>query len=296
VTGGYLLTVRNSSDQLPTSTTSPAQDSTAWEAALAGRNVASYEHYLKQYPTGIFAQVARDSLGISSEELNIEVAGKNSILQQPVLEKTDIQLSNTISEENKVENSAASAKGKIKKWEEKSQWAGIVFSEGLARVDADGKYGYINPEGDVVIPLKYDNGLGFSEGLAGVEIQGKWGYINKEGKIVIAAGYDDAYDFFGDIAEVSLKDKSGVYKQGYINKQGKIIVPVKYATLDRFSEGLSMVSLDNRWGFVDRSGNEVIPLKYHAARDFKNGIAAVYDGKQWFYINKQGECVKNCPD
>src|SRR5690606_28080238 len=38
------------------------QDSTAWEAALVGGNKASYEHYIEQYPEGIFVGAAKDSL------------------------------------------------------------------------------------------------------------------------------------------------------------------------------------------------------------------------------------------
>ena len=41
----------------------------------------------------------------------------------------------------------------------------------------------------------YDYAWDFSEGLARVEINGKWGYINKQGESVIPARYDDTGDF-----------------------------------------------------------------------------------------------------
>jgi hypothetical protein len=56
------------------------------------------------------------------------------------------------------------------------------FSEGLARVELNGKWGYIDKEGKEVIPIKYDWARSFSEGLACVKLNGKWGYIDKEGK------------------------------------------------------------------------------------------------------------------
>ncbi|MDR2409638.1 MAG: WG repeat-containing protein [Bacteroidales bacterium] len=40
------------------------------------------------------------------------------------------------------------------------------FSEGLAYVELNGKYGYIDKTGTEVIPLKYDDAWGFSEGLS----------------------------------------------------------------------------------------------------------------------------------
>jgi hypothetical protein len=56
-----------------------------------------------------------------------------------------------------------------------------TFREGLAVVQKNGKYGYINREGVEVVPCVYDGAWGFSEGLARVRKNGKWGYINREG-------------------------------------------------------------------------------------------------------------------
>ena len=43
------------------------------------------------------------------------------------------------------------------------------LSDGLARIERDGKYGFIDKTGKVVIPLNYDDAWYFSEGLAAVE-------------------------------------------------------------------------------------------------------------------------------
>lgn len=58
----------------------------------------------------------------------------------------------------------------------------------------------------------------FSEGLAAVQKNGKWGFINTAGKVVIPFKYDEALDFDDDIAEVMQGDK--VF---YIDKTGKLI-------------------------------------------------------------------------
>ncbi|MBR4297047.1 MAG: WG repeat-containing protein, partial [Bacteroidaceae bacterium] len=43
------------------------------------------------------------------------------------------------------------------------QFEGVSkFSEGLARVKQNGKYGYINTKGEVVVPCIYDTALNFS--------------------------------------------------------------------------------------------------------------------------------------
>jgi hypothetical protein len=49
------------------------------------------------------------------------------------------------------------------------------FSDGLAAVKKDGKWGYIDTGGRVDIPFEYTNVTSFSEGLAAVKKGGKWG-------------------------------------------------------------------------------------------------------------------------
>ena len=58
------------------------------------------------------------------------------------------------------------------------------FSEGLAIVELNGKYGFIDKTGKEVIPLKYDDAYSFSEGLAKVKLNGKWIKIDKNGNRV----------------------------------------------------------------------------------------------------------------
>ncbi|EMU6300714.1 WG repeat-containing protein, partial [Campylobacter coli] len=45
--------------------------------------------------------------------------------------------------------------------------------------------------GKFVIEPKFDDAWNFNEGLAGVELNGKWGFIDKSGKIVIEPKFDD---------------------------------------------------------------------------------------------------------
>ena len=58
------------------------------------------------------------------------------------------------------------------------------FSEGLAWVGKDGKYGFVDKQGKLVIPLDYGNAGSFSEGLALVEKNRKLGFIDKKGNVV----------------------------------------------------------------------------------------------------------------
>jgi hypothetical protein len=48
---------------------------------------------------------------------------------------------------------------------------------GLSLVEKDGKHGYVNKDGKVVIAITYDEGMNFAEGKAGIRIDNKWGLL-----------------------------------------------------------------------------------------------------------------------
>ncbi|MBK8953171.1 MAG: WG repeat-containing protein [Chitinophagaceae bacterium] len=58
------------------------------------------------------------------------------------------------------------------------------FSEGLAAVNKDGKWGYIDEKGKEIIPLKFSFAGSFDSGNAKVMVAGKWIIIDKAGKKV----------------------------------------------------------------------------------------------------------------
>lgn len=66
------------------------------------------------------------------------------------------------------------------------------FQEGYLGVfDDAGKYGFVDKDGKVVIPLEYDEIRSFSETLAGVMKDGKWGFIDKNNQTIIAFDHPD---------------------------------------------------------------------------------------------------------
>lgn len=59
----------------------------------------------------------------------------------------------------------------------------------MAAVKKGDKWGFINENGEPVIPMEYDEAGYFKEGLACVGKGDKYGFIDKQGKVVIPIKY-----------------------------------------------------------------------------------------------------------
>jgi hypothetical protein len=116
------------------------------------------------------------------------------------------------------------------------------FSESLAYVYP---FKYIDTSGNTVIDFqewkKLPNGCGrFQEGLASVSINDKWGFIDKQGTIVVPIEYESSSiypEFSEGLADVT-KDK----KNCYINRRGDVVILTDADSTVGFSEGLASLS------------------------------------------------------
>jgi hypothetical protein len=75
-----------------------------------------------------------------------------------------------------------------------------VFSDGLARVEMDSKYGYINTEGELVIDYQFYKCGNFENGYAWVKNnENEFALIDKKGQIVVYYFYaEDILEFSKD--------------------------------------------------------------------------------------------------
>ncbi|MBK9282218.1 MAG: WG repeat-containing protein [Candidatus Obscuribacter sp.] len=111
----------------------------------------------------------------------------------------------------------------------------------------------------------------FSEGLAAMAWDGKYGYIDKTGKFVVPAKFDGAFPFHDGIARV----QDG-QKYGFIDKTGSYLVEPKFLAAKNFSEGAAAVAVaHNKWGYIDKKGKFLITPKYSYAWPFSEGFAHV---------------------
>lgn len=135
---------------------------------------------------------------------------------------------------------------------------------------------------------------------------GKFGYKNDKGKIIIVPKYDNAYDFSEGMAAVNIGAvvslSTGLVggKWGFIDGTGKEVILLKYAAVTQFNEGLAafisgyyLDDTKNVWGYLDKTGKEVISAKYSYAEVFENGKAKVELNGRTFYIDKTGKEIRS---
>ena len=177
------------------------------------------------------------------------------------------------------------------------------FSDGLAAVqkrakNGEGKFVYIDKQGNLAIKAEFDFAHQFSEGLACVRIDKsgseKWGYIDRTGKMVVAPQFDAVRDFSEGLAAVRIGEpKKG--KWGFIDKTGKLVIKPQYHTALDFSEGLAAVGTAGNMGYIDRSGKTIIKPQFAAVSPFSEGLASFLvgdpiSGKTGF-IDKHGNVI-----
>jgi len=196
----------------------------------------------------------------------------------------------------------------------------------LFQVQQDGKWGFIDSSGNVVISPKFSKAQSFADGLAAVQYRGKWGYIDESGKFAIEPQFADADAFHHGHAGVEV---DGFW--GFIDSSSKFTIPPQFDRIQSFvdgstavtndgaeywqyvdgsgnglsnvvtnipwgfSEGLTPLELNGKEGYVDLRGHFVIPPEFAEANVFSESLAAVkldniWDGK-WGVIDRSGQVV-----
>ena len=79
----------------------------------------------------------------------------------------------------------------------------------LFPIKQNGKDGYIDETGKMVIKAKYNYAGYFYEGLAAVRINRKYGYIDTTGQLVIQPQFDYANSYQKGLAAVEIDGKLG---------------------------------------------------------------------------------------
>jgi len=118
----------------------------------------------------------------------------------------------------------------------------------------DGRHGYKNSKGQVVIAPTLRFGYEFKPGgiAAAVDADGHFVFIDASGKtIALAYPYDSGPDYFQEGYARIVDDAN---KVGFISDHGIITVPPTYDRAESFCHGVAEVTLGDRTLHINRLG------------------------------------------
>lgn len=197
------------------------------------------------------------------------------------------------------------------------------FSEGLAAVKKNDKFGFINTKGELVIPCQYQYAGQFKEGLACVvkdEENNNISFIDATGKMLHTKFPFNSYYYLGTMGQTyigpaisftngvceikyTLGDNIGEEPQTvYIDKQIKEVAqPAEESTQSEENLGYEIFSVSdkdiygeetNLVGVKDKDGKIVIPAKYSNLEISDNGVVLarmfIESAESRFYQDKIG--------
>jgi hypothetical protein len=163
---------------------------------------------------------------------------------------------------------------------------------GLYPVSVDGRWGYIDKTGGVVIPAQFDRADPFQDGLALVSVAGQQPFfIDGAGSVVpLPAGLYPLGGFSEGLAPV----ETAIHERGYVDKSGAVVVHPKLREALAYSDGLAPASSDgNMWGYIDRRGEWSVEPRFDEIGRFSRGLAPARQifgtsSAKWGYIDAQG--------
>lgn len=133
------------------------------------------------------------------------------------------------------------------------------FHDGLTWVakvkEGKAMYGFMNKEGDLVIPYLYDEVENFSCNRAAVNSDGVWKIIDQNGNTIMT--------------------DSLLITETKVSSNADSVVRMEDTEPPAFHDGLMLVSYDNKYGYADTTGKVIIACQYEKAFDFSDGLALV---------------------
>lgn len=169
------------------------------------------------------------------------------------------------------------------------------FSEGYAYVCQDGKYGYVNHSGNLVINPQYGVVGDFSNGGAMAMKAGllsvSCGFIDIAGNYIVKWNRNKGFMPLRWLGHTGVIIDLTTDKFGLINVQGKVIVPMKYDTICDHNNVI-YAEYQGKWGIIDEYGNHISPMKYDDITfyDKSHFVVVEYEGKEYI-IDRVGNII-----
>ena len=128
------------------------------------------------------------------------------------------------------------------------------FRDGLIKTWDDSlQFGFLDTNGEIVVNMIYKDAIDFSEGLAAVRVEDKWGVINTQGDMVIHPKYFFISSFCKGVAIVCIQRNKKLY-WGCIDRNGKEIIPIEFNKCESYSGEYILASIDDEYFYFNNKG------------------------------------------
>ncbi len=127
-----------------------------------------------------------------------------------------------------------------------------------------------------------------NEGLRGFESNGKWGFVDENGKVIIKPQFEAVICFREGLCPVKMNGK-----WGFIDKKGRIVITPIYGFARCFRNGYSIVVNNGKFGAINRKGEVTVPIKfeYRISDFYSKDSAFTQIGASYYWINPKGEII-----
>lgn len=177
----------------------------------------------------------------------------------------------------------------------------------LMVITHDGKTGKLNPDGSVAVPAEWDY-IGYFGGDRAYALldSGGYCYIDRTGNVVIPGPFISACEFQEGMAAVRLTRSpiinGSTRDWNFIDAQGNFLFDEGFMEIRDISDGMYVVSRNDKIGYVSAQGELVIPIEYEpinyqvlSCSDFSHGRAPVRQNGVTFWIDKEGNRLADLP-
>ena len=150
-------------------------------------------------------------------------------------------------------------------------------------------YGYRDSQGNIVLEPRFEAAEEFQEGLAAVQVHGRWGFVDRQGRMRIPIRYLSVTSFSSGRAWACelTDDFRRIWR--LLDPQGNQLECPPVEEAYAYSEGLSAACLEGLWGYLDTSGRWSIAPRFSEASSFYEGEARVSEQETVYWINPRGQ-------
>lgn len=177
-------------------------------------------------------------------------------------------------------------------------WSTSCFSQKLLEITSDsedGRTGFCDPSGKIVIPLSFENVLPFDRNGAWVSEHSEealYGRIDRVGKWICPPIFTAVLPFVDDASFSGAKRNE---QWIVVNHSGEAAFPFQFAEVRQGAEGLipvRFVNNDNLMGWLSYNGEIRMPGRYENLGDyFVNNLIAACKNEKWGIVDYKGNWV-----